>query len=156
YNLGDKDHGISKEELIEISKNTKEYISLPLYLYDHSGITMNTNGFNDRWDSGQVGIIFVSKSKVKEEYGWGIINKDRLSKIIEILDSEVKLYDTYIRGDIFCYSIINNLGEDIDSCCGFYGCDFDNNGLMENAKNTIDYHIRKEERNGIQMELELF
>lgn len=41
-------------------------VVLPLYLYDHGGITMNTGGFSDPWDSGQVGFIFVSKEKIKK------------------------------------------------------------------------------------------
>ncbi len=30
---------------------------------------MNTTGFSCPWDSGQVGWVFVSKKKVREEYG---------------------------------------------------------------------------------------
>lgn len=44
-------------------------IILPLYLYDHSGITMNTTGFSCGWDSGQVGFIYVPKEKLPKE-GW--------------------------------------------------------------------------------------
>ena len=35
----------------------KQVIMLPLYLYDHGGIIMNTTGFICPWDSGQVGWI---------------------------------------------------------------------------------------------------
>ena len=47
-----------------------DYILLPLYLYDHSGITMNTTGFSCSWDSGQVGFIYASKARFKEETGY--------------------------------------------------------------------------------------
>ena len=53
YDLGDK-HSYTKEELTTMIKSG-DYIYLPLYLYDHSGITMNTTGFSCQWDSGQVG-----------------------------------------------------------------------------------------------------
>ena len=36
-----------------------KYITLPLYLMDHSGLAMQTTSFNDPWDSGQVGWIYV-------------------------------------------------------------------------------------------------
>lgn len=36
---------------------SQKFLMLPLYLYDHSGITMNTTGFSCPWDSGQVGWI---------------------------------------------------------------------------------------------------
>lgn len=58
----------------------KYYIILPLFLYDHSGITMNTSGFNCPWDSGQVGIIYISKKKAKEEFKWILMTKKRKEK----------------------------------------------------------------------------
>jgi len=154
YTLGDEDTEISKNELIKIA-NSNDYISLPLYLYDHSGITMNTTGFSCGWDSGKVGIIFVSKSKVKEKYGCKIITKERKDKILNILRSEVALYDDYLTGNIYCYDVKDKDGESIDSCCGFYGTDFEKNGLMEHARGTIDCYIKKELENGVQLELAL-
>lgn len=41
---------------------SEKYITLPLYLMDHSGLAMQTTSFNDPWDSGQVGWIYVSGS----------------------------------------------------------------------------------------------
>lgn len=43
---------------------------LPLYLYDHSGITMNTSGFSDPWDSCQVGYIYMTKEVFLKETGY--------------------------------------------------------------------------------------
>lgn len=43
---------------------------LPLYLYDHSGITMSTTSFNDRWDSGQVGYIYASREDFINNTGY--------------------------------------------------------------------------------------
>jgi len=45
-------------------------VFLPLYLYDHSGITMNTTGFSCPWDSGQVGWIWATKKTFREETGY--------------------------------------------------------------------------------------
>jgi hypothetical protein len=42
---------------------------LPVYLYDHSGLTINTTGFTCPWDSGQIGWIYASHEQVKAEYG---------------------------------------------------------------------------------------
>jgi hypothetical protein len=52
---------------------TEHYIILPLFLYDHSGITMRTGPFGDPWDSGQVGVIHVSKDKAWAEWGSGFV-----------------------------------------------------------------------------------
>lgn len=51
---------------------------LPLYLYDHSGITMNTTGFSCPWDSGQVGWIYATKEKLRQETGYS--DKELFSK----------------------------------------------------------------------------
>ena len=45
-------------------------VYLPLYLYDHSGITISTSPFNCSWDSGQVGWIYCTKKRFLEETGY--------------------------------------------------------------------------------------
>jgi hypothetical protein len=63
------------EELQALIQTTldEHYVILPLYLYDHGGITMSTGSFGDPWDSGQVGFIYVSKEKARKEFGSGFI-----------------------------------------------------------------------------------
>lgn len=91
---------------------------LPLYLYDHSGITMNTTGFSCPWDSGQVGWIYATGEDVVKEYG--SITPETLEKAKDLLQGEVEYYDHYIRGD--CYGLQLFKGEEeIDSCWGFIG-----------------------------------
>lgn len=92
----------------------KHFHVLPLYLYDHSGLTMNTSGFSCGWDSGQVGWIVMSKDKADKE---GI--KDPLA----CLRMEVAEYDQYLRGDVYGYMIEDADGVLHDSCWGFYGLD---------------------------------
>lgn len=135
YTLGDKDHGLSLEEAQAIEADDKKYIALPLYLYDHSGITMNTTGFSCRWDSGQVGVIFVSKEAVRKEYGWKVITKARKEQILGYLKGEVETYDQFLRGDVYGFKCVEN-GEETDSCWGFYGTDPKENGMID--------HIGKE------------
>ena len=65
--LGEKNMDV--EEMEEIFNNKKEYISLPVYAYIHSGTCLNTTGFSCPWDSGQSGIIYVSHAKIREEFG---------------------------------------------------------------------------------------
>ena len=64
YNFGDE--AASVEELREIYEDPAN-IALPVFMYDHSGITINTTGFSCRWDSGQVGIIYMTKAKAAEK-----------------------------------------------------------------------------------------
>lgn len=128
YDLGDKTDYRSEDydswdELRQgIIDNEGEVFMLPLYLYDHSGITMSTRPFNCNWDSGQVGFIFVSKNKVKKE---GIDE----TKVLDYLKGEVETYDQYLTGDVYGYRVYEvetcSLGHEhktlVDSCWGFYG-----------------------------------
>jgi len=74
-------------------------ISLPVYLYDHSGITVSTCPFSCPWDSGQVGIIYVLKEKVREEFSVDRISEQLEKKVIDILESEIKNLDQYLTSD---------------------------------------------------------
>jgi hypothetical protein len=85
------------------------FISLPTFLYDHGGISMSTGGFSCPWDSGQVGFIYVSREKVREEYGWKVITKKREEKIRGYLRDEVKVYDQYLTGDVYGYKVYEAL-----------------------------------------------
>lgn len=113
HNLGDK-HEMTIKEAQTFQKR-EDIITLPLYLYDHSGITMKTTSFNDQWDSGCVGFIYITKEKVRKEYGWKIISKKRREKIEEYLRSEVKAYDQFLTGDVWGFKT------EEDSCWGFFG-----------------------------------
>ena len=123
----------------------KNLIVLDLYLYDHSGITMNTTGFSCCWDSGQVGFIYISKEKAKKELNFKILTSARIETIKEYLKNEVSVFDSYISGDCYCFGIINPAGETIDTCGGFYGSDFEKNGLLTIAKENINYDINNKQ-----------
>lgn len=135
YNLGDK-HKLSMEEAGKIYHN-KNVVALPLFLYDHSGITISTTPFSCPWDSGQIGFIYVTKDDVRKEFGR--ITKKVLEKVNKCLESEVKVYDEYLRGDVYCFTVENDEGEIIDSCGGFFG---DGDYCFEEAKRAIDYIIK--------------
>lgn len=107
------------EQIQEIVE--KNYVMLPLYLYDHSGITMSTGPFSCHWDSGQVGYIYISHADIIKEYG-----KPMAFNTIEgYLKQEIKTYDQFLTGNV--YGIVKetyNVDKeqiDCDSCWMFYG-----------------------------------
>lgn len=148
YDLGDKHDYCSGnydgwEEMKDaIIENEDVHTILPLYLYDHSGITMNTTGFSCRWDSGQVGWIYVSKDKVKK---WGTDE----TKVADYLKGEVETYDQYLRGDVYGYKTYeistcdqgHEHPKEIDSCWGFYGM----GGCLEEAESVINSLIKHDQ-----------
>lgn len=109
---------------------------LPVYMYDHSGITINTTGFSCPWDSGQIGIIYVTDEKIREEYRWKRLTKKRRAFIRDLLKGEIADLDTYLRGEIYGYRLFDESGEEIDSCWGFFGDDPKKNGMAHHVDLT--------------------
>lgn len=144
YSLSNTEEFEYPEDLVEYLKKG-EAIHLPLFLYDHSGISISANGdiypFNDRWDAGQVGFVYEKISDLKKEFGWKIITKKRRQKIIDRMLSEVSIFDDYLRGNVYGFDV-----EDVGSCWGFYGYEHEKSGLLEAAQNDIDYYISEERK----------
>lgn len=130
YDLGDDHHFNDVDDLAEWAKD-KDLFTLPLYLYDHGGITMSTGAFQCPWDSGQVGYIYISREDAKREYG--DVSNDR---IYDLLRGEVDTYDQYLRGDVWGYEILAPDGECVDSCWGFFGSGY----CREEAERTKAWH----------------
>lgn len=149
YNLGEKhdynhqDYDGWDEMKDAIIRNEDVGVILPLYLYDHSGITMNTTGFSCHWDSGQVGWIFISKEKMRKEYSMKRVSKKLIERVKGYLEGEVKTYDQYLTGDVYGYRITNTeTDEEVDSCWGFYGDEC----CMEEAEGYVNSTIAYENK----------
>lgn len=103
YKLGDKhdykftDYSGWEEMKEDIIKNENVEVIYPLYLYDHSGITISTSPFSCQWDSGQVGWIYITKDDVKE-YG--------ISDPGSMIEGDVEMYDKYLRNEVYYYQVI--------------------------------------------------
>lgn len=117
----------------------KNMIVLPLFLYDHSGLSISTSR-TCRWDSGQVGFMYITKKKAIKEWGNKKFTSAVREKALNCLMAELDVYDEYLRGNIFGYQI-NKIGDDemVDSCYGYYGHDHEKSGLLDEAMSTIDY-----------------
>lgn len=118
YNLGDDVNANKDEVLNMLAGKIKDVVALPLYLYDHSGITMNTTGFSCPWDSGMVGCIYADYNKIRSWYGVKKVTKNLIEKVKDMFRSEVKEYDNYISGNVYSYTILKD-NEEMDSCGGY-------------------------------------
>jgi hypothetical protein len=92
---------------------------MPLYLFDHSGISMSTSRFSCPWDSGQVGFATLTKADALRELSCD--ESTWREAAANCITEEVKTYDQYLTGDVWHYRVEDFDGEVIDSCGGFYG-----------------------------------
>ncbi|WP_145949593.1 hypothetical protein [Paenibacillus sp. Y412MC10] len=83
--------------------------------------------------------IYVSKEKIRKEYGVKRVTKEIRQTVLSVLKGEVATYDMYHRGEIFGFVIEDKEGNQVDSCWGFYGSDPMKNGMKEHvAKEYAD------------------
>lgn len=144
YSLGD---GKPDCDASEFNPNDSSYaICLPLYLMDHSGISISTRSFRDMWDSGQVGWIFVTKEKLLKEWSRKKLSKKLLALAEKNLICEVETYNQYLTGEVYGYaiSIENEDGEttDLDSCSGFFGYENCKKEAIESANHFVKSRLR--------------
>ena len=134
-----KSHGVFSDKFL------KNYIALPIYLYDHSGVTVRTIPFGCPWDSGLFGMIAVSKDVVRQEYDAIKISPKLRQKVENLLREEVKLLDDYYTGNVYGFRIVpegsDDFSDEIDSCYGFYGYS-EIDYMIEESKRVIECHIR--------------
>ena len=151
YNLGDKHDFNSRdyeswEEMEEAVRNHYEVLALkPLYLYDHSGITISTSPFSCNFDSGKIGFVIVDRDNLQrisgDADGHNELNLD------EYIEAEVKTYDQYLTGEVYGFNVYEietcSLGHEhktlLDSCFGYY----DEDDAESEAKAMIS-HYEKE------------
>jgi len=120
-------------------------VILPLFLYDHSGISIKVGSWTGvaphaQFDSGQVGFIYCTDGDMVRE---GIKTLDQAEALLR---NEVLIYDKYLRGDMYTYFIEKEVicthcnhasAEFSDSCSGW---DSVESAIME-AKKVVDYQV---------------
>lgn len=137
YDLGDKHNFDNVKELIDQicnwERSGEKVYCQPLFLLDHSGLSISTRDFNDRYDSGCVGMVYVLKSELIRA-GFHFENTPWKNVAAGIVEDEVGYYDQYLRGEVYGYRLFEVNGDefiDTDSCWGFYGNDPRTNGIFD-------------------------
>lgn len=135
YILGDVQPSEAPNDWVNEHQKHFDAVILPLYLLDHSGITMSVTPFSCSWDSGQVGWIVGCKNDPARLKEYGLLGATD-EKIRKRLQSEVEEYDQYLTGDVYYWAAEKRCAacgawEHVDSCGGFYGTDWERNGLVD-------------------------
>lgn len=94
--------------------------SLPVYAYVHSGVALSCGAFSCPWDSGQVGVIYVTRDRAAEWYGGAEKIPARLEEIETMLRGEIETLTQWYAGDVWEWTLYK-AGEAVDGCGGYYG-----------------------------------
>jgi len=141
YRIGDAQPSEDPEEYLKALPDDE--IILNVYMYEHSGVAYSTSAFGCAWDSGQVGFIHCNPSS---EIAQGMEEE----AIKKALAAEVEVYSTWANGEVYGYTLeefvpaacgdpTHGEWEHFDSCWGFYGMDWETNGMMDNFPGGLEY-----------------
>lgn len=154
YWLGDKNDFRTPDDFHAWWKqHGKGGIISKLWLFDHSGITIavgENNPFSCQWDSGQVGYTYATADDLRMEYNAKRLSPRIREEALKTMRLETELYDAYLTGEVYEFTTYykNMAGGqvEIDQGSGYCGYDFEKNGLMSDAKASIDLYILKREK----------
>lgn len=147
YKLGDIQPEIPMKEFINnLPEGTTIY---SLQLYEHSGITISLTEFSCRWDSGQVGIAYLTKKDLIKEYGE--YSPDSIKRAVHYLRGEIQEYDDFLRGNVWrfraqewegCECCKRGEWKTFESCGGFIGSELEQTGLLEDISGFTEEEIK--------------
>ncbi len=130
---------------------THDSFYLPVHMCEHGGIALSTKPFSCPWDSGQVGYIWCSLEKARNEWSlgqdadWntklgdahGLPEETLGARVSRVLEGEIDTYSKYLGGECYGYKAIASDGTELDSCLGYIGREtFDD--MTSEAKASID------------------
>ncbi len=146
------DEGFTKESFDVYMKDNPTDFYFRLFLYDHSGTTISLTPFNDRWDSMQVGYVWVTLKDAEAEFGSQLeVDKDSSTwwihlrlKVLECIQNDVKSVDMWMTGDVWDYIITDENGDVVESSCEMYGREYAEQEGAEALKRLEDEAIRKQ------------
>jgi hypothetical protein len=138
------DHEYTVDDMLDLLNDRgalrRKLIWRTVYVYDHSGVRLScrrTYPFDDPWDSAIAGVILVEKSEVKSGFGWKRLNTARISKVMDTLEAEVNMMDSYLSGNALAW-VARKDGEIVESCYGYIGVTPEE--LMQEAISSVSTH----------------
>ena len=147
----DELYGLNWQDKFQMLQESNLILIKPINMYDHGGITISTSNsypYNDRWDAGIVGFIYVTKKTIFDER-CQLSEKDEDGNYILIehkhenapstyshkriptteenwkdvadyhIEAEMETYDQYLRGNVYGYILTKKVKQQ-DKCphCG--------------------------------------
>jgi len=123
----------------ELNKLHNIAIIKKLSMTDHGNLHIYTGNGNCRFDSGQIGFVFITKESLRKEFNCKRITKKLLEKADSILEGEVKEYSYYVSGEIYSVDVTDSNGDYVENIgnivLGLDSCA----ELIEDIKKQLDY-----------------
>lgn len=94
-------------ELLEVFKGA---LILPVFALDHGDVNFSCVKFNDRFDSGQVGFVIMTKET----------RSDNLENDVQVLHSHVKIYSDYFNGEVYGWELECEGASELEGSCWGY------------------------------------
>ena len=122
------DTPVTRDEMEAIAADP-ENVVLPVYAYIHGGVAMQTGDFygqlpqgHARFDSGQSGVIFISKADIRANYGVKRITAKTLHNVQEEMRQIVREFGQWVNGENYYIELFDEDGEllDFTSLTGSY------------------------------------
>lgn len=141
-------------EKMQLLEATGEIVTLPISMYEHSGITLwlgsKWDHYDAQWDCSSIGFAYVEKSTANKE---GMLDPgeeydhDWRKWAYAMMEGEMETYDQFVRGEVYGYMIEDENGEEASDallcgCWGFFG-DEGKEDMLEAAKADIDSYLKK-------------
>ena len=119
---------------METHKLYHNHVVYPLFAYVHSGVSLSLGReypFNCPWDSRQIGFVLVRRDVGRKA------NRTQAAELC------IETWNQYLSGDVYGFVVKDAQGENLDSCCGFYGIEYVREAAREAAKGCIDAETQK-------------
>ena len=120
---------------------TKGKVCLAVWMFEHSGCVFKTaelgdgnpfgNGMYAQFDSGCFGVIAIPIEKAMKEWG-----EDYEERAKNWMKGCIDDYDKWQRGEVYCYVIEDEDGDEVGGCGGYYD---ENKALSEGVAEAEAY-----------------
>ena len=124
YTLGDENPYKTSQDFYDDKElQDKIFVMRKVYMLDHSGLRFSATPFTavdpQGWDSGVVGVIYMTKDDAQRVYG-GLTDEAKQNADAGLID-EIEEYDRYHNTQYYEFYIEGKEGEPLEASCGYYG-----------------------------------
>ena len=130
-------------EYIDPMLKKDQAVVFPVYMMDHSGLTVKLGPFSGShaaWDSGKIGYVYATKQALRDFYNVKRLMKKHINKYAEYVISILDQYTSYLNG--WGYGAVITVTDDVgneqeESISGYYDRDEAINDALAEAKRLV-------------------